>query len=184
MPEIPVAYEPVVAETRQYHKRPTTKMASLYDVSTYLLDKEGIRDTIIRMLIAYDERDTSTLIHSVYAPEITLNYDARLGGHPETVPSEQWAKRLEHMHDGYDTTQHIIQNVLINLPQPGTEAGASRPESCTVVAYAHGLFYKRNIDGMPRTMALRSGVSFKMLNWLPVYKNGRTLFQTKLKSEL
>lgn len=61
-------------------------------------------------MLAFDERAIETLINQVYTPEITLNYDPLLlGGKPEKVPSETWAKRLEHMHDHYDTTQHIIQ---------------------------------------------------------------------------
>lgn len=63
-------------------------------------------------MFSYDERATSTLIEQVYAPEITLNYDTLLlGNGPETVPSHEWAKKLENLHDRFDTTQHIVQLV-------------------------------------------------------------------------
>ena len=58
---------------------------------------------------SFDTRATSTLINSVYAPEVHLDYDPLLGGSPEVVSSEVWAKKLEHIHDPYDSTQHVVQ---------------------------------------------------------------------------
>lgn len=58
---------------------------------------------------SFDTRATSTLIDSVYAPEVHLDYDQLLGGSPEVMSSEVWAKRLEHIHDPYDSTQHVVQ---------------------------------------------------------------------------
>ncbi len=57
----------------------------------------------------FDMRATSTLIDSVFAPEVQLDYDPFLGGSPEVLSNEAWAKRLEHMHDEYESTQHIVQ---------------------------------------------------------------------------
>ncbi|KAK0671959.1 a85abab4-79ca-4c16-abac-08a1ebe8aeba [Cercophora samala] len=139
-------------------------MAASYDVSTYLLDKENIRDTLLRMMFAFDDAATATLINEVYAPIITLSYDKLLLGdefHQKRMPSEQWAKSLEHMHDRFDTTEHIIQNLLIELPQPGR--GVQRPESVKARAIAHGIFYKRDeVEGRPCVMALRNGGSYKL----------------------
>ncbi|KAK4173765.1 a85abab4-79ca-4c16-abac-08a1ebe8aeba [Triangularia setosa] len=151
-------------------------MAASYDVSTYLLDKENIRDTVIRMascpgplylnwrMFAFDDRATSTLIDHVYAPVITLSYDKLLLGddfHQKKMPSEQWAKSLEHMHDKFDTTEHIIQNLLVELPQPGS--GVQRPKNVKARAIAHGLFYKRDAEeGRPSIMALRNGGSYQL----------------------
>jgi hypothetical protein len=59
---------------------------------------------------SFDTRATSTLINSVYTPEVDLDYDKQLlGGSPEVILSEEWAKRLEHIHDPYDSTQHVVQ---------------------------------------------------------------------------
>lgn len=58
---------------------------------------------------SFDTGETSTLIDSVYAPEVCIDYDKLLGGKPEVISSETWAKRLEHIHDPYDSTQHVIQ---------------------------------------------------------------------------
>lgn len=61
-------------------------------------------------MFGYDDRASSTLINSVYTPEITLDYDPLLlPDFQKKISSEQWAKRLENMHDHYDTTQHIVQ---------------------------------------------------------------------------
>ncbi|KAK4665690.1 hypothetical protein QC763_403830 [Podospora pseudopauciseta] len=136
-------------------------MAGSYDAATYLLDKENIRDTVIRMMFAFDDAATETLINDVYAPVIELSYDKLLLGdefHQKKISSEEWAKSLEHMHDKFDTTEHIIQNVLIELPQPG--GGVQRPKNVKARAIAHGIFYKRDGgEGRPSVMALRNGVS-------------------------
>jgi hypothetical protein len=60
-------------------------------------------------MFGFDDRATSTLIDQVYTPEILVYYDPHLLNFHERMPSEEWAKRLETMHDRYDTTQHIIQ---------------------------------------------------------------------------
>ncbi|KAH6684275.1 hypothetical protein B0J14DRAFT_555255 [Halenospora varia] len=133
-------------------------MAAEYSVETYLLDKTNVQDT----MHCFDTRDTSTLINSVYAPEVQLDYDPVLGGSPEVITSETWAKRLEHLHDPWDETQHIVHNILIELPQPSTKKPTERPDSCTVFAYAHGWFYNRNADGYPRLMARRQGGRYKL----------------------
>jgi hypothetical protein len=57
----------------------------------------------------FDTRASSILIESVYAPEINLDYDPLLYGKPEVISSEAWAKRLEKIHDPYDSIEHIIQ---------------------------------------------------------------------------
>lgn len=101
-------------------------MSASYDIETYLLDKANIQDTMVRMVSfhlpalrakhadplqmhSFDTRATSTLINLVYAPEVHLDYDPLLGGSPEVVSSEVWAKKLEHIHDPYDSTQHVVQ---------------------------------------------------------------------------
>ncbi|KAK6839940.1 hypothetical protein PG987_005806 [Apiospora arundinis] len=133
-------------------------MAAPYTIPNYLLDKENIRDTVLRMMFAYDERDSETLVNAVYTPEVTINYDATLlGNGSEDMSSTEWAKRLEHLHDRFDTTQHIVHNLLVKLPQPSATGTGPRPEICKVVAYAHGIFYKRDDEGRPTIMARRQG---------------------------
>ena len=50
------------------------------------------------------------LIECVYAPEVHLDYEPEFGGgKPEVVSSEVWCKRLEDIHDPYDSAQHVLQ---------------------------------------------------------------------------
>ncbi|KAK7917765.1 hypothetical protein PG985_011373 [Apiospora marii] len=157
-------------------------MDASYTITRCLLDKENIRDTVFRMvrhpllmlsitgtardmsltvfrqMFAFDERDSEALVKSVYAPEVTINYDATLLGRgAEDMSSREWARRLEHLHDRYDTTQHIVHNLLVELPQPDSKGTVRRPGSCKVFAYAHGIFYKRDAEGRPTIMARRQG---------------------------
>lgn len=63
-------------------------------------------------MFAFDHRLplTPTLVNQVYTPRITINYPTRLiGTGAEEMSSHVWAERLEHFHDEYDTTEHIIQ---------------------------------------------------------------------------
>lgn len=72
--------------------------------------QRGEQCTKFLQMFGYDDRASSTLINSVYTPEITLDYDPLLlPDFQKKISSEQWAKRLENMHDHYDTTQHIVQ---------------------------------------------------------------------------
>lgn len=66
-------------------------------------------------MFAYDHRLplTPTLVNQVYTPSITINYPRRLiGNGKEEMTAQTWAERLEHFHDGFDSTEHIIQCVL------------------------------------------------------------------------
>lgn len=60
-------------------------------------------------MFGFDDRATSTLIDLVYTHEILIQYDPLLIDFNKKVSSEEWAARLEHMHDRFDTTQHIVQ---------------------------------------------------------------------------
>jgi hypothetical protein len=61
-------------------------------------------------MFAFDQRATSVLVNRVYTTEIILDYDTLLIGKGiENIASSEWAKRLETMHDHFDTTQHIVQ---------------------------------------------------------------------------
>ncbi|KAG9858932.1 hypothetical protein KCU98_g279, partial [Aureobasidium melanogenum] len=149
-----------VATIRREH----ANMATAYDVQTYLLDKSNIKDTVTRMMYAFDNNNSSLLIDQVYTPEIHLDYDTLLlGGKPEIISSKAWADRLEHMHDAYDTTQHTVHNFLIELPQPSSANNdVARPDSCTVYAHADGWFYNRNVEGRPRIMCRRNGGKYRL----------------------
>lgn len=135
----------------------------------------------------FDSHATTESINSVYTTEIHLDYEQVLGFSPETISSETWAKRLNHIHEPYDEMQHIIQlslapvslvlhtmglirpphnsNILIDIPQPTGSTSSkrpTRPDRCQASAYAHGLFYNRDTDKRPCVMAKRQGVSLRL----------------------
>ena len=49
------------------------------------------------------------LIASVYAPEVHIDYTNLLGGSPQDISSEAWAKSLESILGAYESTQHTVQ---------------------------------------------------------------------------
>lgn len=51
----------------------------------------------------------------------------------------------------------VHRNLLAHLPQPSPTT--TRPETCKVNAYAQGLFYRNDEEGLPRVMARRQAVS-------------------------
>ncbi|PCH01082.1 Hypothetical protein PENO1_044650 [Penicillium occitanis (nom. inval.)] len=160
-------------------------MAEQYDVTTYLLDKENIRDTILRMMFAYDHRLPliPTLVNQVYTPSITINYPRRLiGNGKEEMTSQTWAERLEHFHDGFDSTEHVIQNLLAHLPQPSLTT--TRPETCKVNAYAHGLFYRNDEEGLPRVMARRQAgyYDLEMVRVKEIEERGENPWRIKVQN--
>lgn len=60
------------------------------------------------------------------------------------------------------------RNLLAHLPQPSSTT--TRPETCKVNAYAHGLFYRNDEEGLPRVMARRQAVSpFPFSSRSPVF---------------
>lgn len=61
----------------------------------------------------------------------------------------------------------VHRNLLAHLPQPSPST--TKPEVCKVNAYAHGLFYRNDEEGLPRVMARRQAVS------TPPYPNFRVI---------
>lgn len=62
----------------------------------------------------------------------------------------------------------VHRNLLAHLPQPSPTT--TRPEVCKVNAYAHGLFYRNDEEGLPRVMARRQAVSPPLfLRYLSVF---------------
>ncbi|ETS86661.1 hypothetical protein PFICI_00489 [Pestalotiopsis fici W106-1] len=131
-------------------------MSATYDVQTYLLDRANIHDTVFKLMQSFDEVDTPKLVNAVYAPKVHLDYTAIMGGEPQHLESEVWAKSLEPIHSAYEATQHVVQDLLIELPQP-TGKSKPRPNSCTAICVGDAKFYRRNGDGLPCVMERRTG---------------------------
>lgn len=137
-------------------------MENTYTIEQYLLDRANINDTVVRMMHAFDSRVVADLVDLVYTPEILLDYDSRMGGRPRTTTSEEWATKVARLHAEDDFTQHLVYNILIELPRPTAKAFVTLPETCVVRAYAHGLFYNQDEHGQPRIMTKRNGGDYTL----------------------
>ncbi|KXJ91369.1 hypothetical protein Micbo1qcDRAFT_233882 [Microdochium bolleyi] len=122
-------------------------MATPYDVQTFLLDKVNIHDTITRMMLGYDDRDSKSLRDKVYASNVLMDYSALLGTEPTDYPVEDWLEYLFRATEGFDATQHTAQDMLIELPQPTN--GATRPKTVAVAAYVNAHMVRRDARGGP-----------------------------------
>ncbi|KAJ7442335.1 hypothetical protein B0H11DRAFT_2204473 [Mycena galericulata] len=103
-----------------------------YSITSYLLDRANIQDTITRMAWHLDRREWDK-VASVFADDLIMDYSSVLGGqsvHTTPVAQAQVFKgRLDHM----DATLTAPLGVLVELPQPlpktaiepPTEASAS-----------------------------------------------------------
>ncbi|KAG4219961.1 hypothetical protein PC116_g31560 [Phytophthora cactorum] len=69
------------------------------------------------------------------------------GGKPMETTSEAWVKSLEPMMEGLDSTQHVVTNEVIELPQPAN--GVARPDKAKVVAQVNGHMLRRAARGKP-----------------------------------
>ncbi|KAI0005666.1 hypothetical protein F4779DRAFT_597888 [Xylariaceae sp. FL0662B] len=138
------------------------KMVGAYDVQDYLLDRANIHDTIFRMILSFDTKTTKTLVTSVYTPRPYIDYSEVLGGSPQEMSSEVWAKSLDPVLDAFDSTQHTVQDLLIELPQPTTKKAIKQPQSCNVIAYAVAWLYRRDSEGQPRVMVRRNGARYEL----------------------
>ncbi|KAJ1327715.1 nuclear transport factor 2 family protein [Microdochium nivale] len=122
-------------------------MAALYDVQTFLLDKTNIHDTITQMMLGYDDHDMNRLRDKVFASNILMDYSALLGTEPTEYSREDWLQYLKRVTEGFDSTQHTAQDMLIELPQPTN--GATRPKTVAVVAYVNAHMVRRDARGGP-----------------------------------
>ncbi|CAJ2500544.1 Uu.00g033970.m01.CDS01 [Anthostomella pinea] len=113
-----------------------TAAASGYDMAAYLLDRANIHDTIARMCLAFDTRQPDMLATHVYTPMVHIDYSQLLDSTAMDITREQWAASLEPVFDQWDSRQHVVQDMLIELPQPVGAKGGGRLEKCSVVGIA------------------------------------------------
>ncbi|OTA68547.1 hypothetical protein K449DRAFT_419213 [Hypoxylon sp. EC38] len=107
-------------------------MDASYDIQTYLLDRANVHDTVIRLTLNIDLESYEGLIKDVYAPQVVIDYTSLFGGQPMETTGEEWAMSLKPRMSAFDSTQHVVQSLLIELPPP--VKGAARPDKCKVTA--------------------------------------------------
>lgn len=85
-----------------------TASSSIYDISTYLLDRSHISDTLTRMVLNSSAQDAA-LLDKIYTPQIHIDCDPVLVARPTTLPREDWARRLSRFNAAFASTQLILQ---------------------------------------------------------------------------
>ncbi|KAI1138192.1 hypothetical protein F5Y05DRAFT_53398 [Hypoxylon sp. FL0543] len=120
-------------------------MSASYDIQTYLLDRANVHDTVIRLTLNLDLKSYEGLVRDVYAPQVVIDYTSMFGGQPLETTNEEWARSLEPMMSAFDGTQHVVEGLLIELPQP--VEGARRPDKCKVTANVNGHMCRKAARG-------------------------------------
>ncbi|KAI1209667.1 uncharacterized protein F4807DRAFT_85714 [Annulohypoxylon truncatum] len=122
-------------------------MAAPYDTLAYLLDRANVHDTVTRLGLYLDLESREGLIKDVYAPQVVIDYTSMFGGSPIETTNEKWAEELGPMMSSFDGKQHVVGNVLIELPQP--VQGVARPDKCRAIANVNGHLFRRAARGGP-----------------------------------
>ncbi|OTB17335.1 hypothetical protein K445DRAFT_315975 [Daldinia sp. EC12] len=154
-------------------------MAAQYDILTYLLDKQNIHDTVARLTLNLDLKSSEGLIKDVYAPDVVIDYTSMFGGKPMETTSEAWVKSLEPMMDGLDSTQHVVTNEVIELPQPIN--GVVRPDKAKVVAQVNGHMLRRAARGKP-LMHNGGRYHLELVRLLELEKKGENPWRIKVQA--
>ncbi|KAK9416460.1 hypothetical protein SUNI508_01877 [Seiridium unicorne] len=144
-------------------------MAQSYDILTYLLDKSNIQDTIFKQVLYYDLNNGSGLENEVYAPECIIDYTAMFGGEPLKTTNKEWAGEAINIIKLLDASQHHISlslelgsrgiltdspkpsGAVIQLPQPNSSSGTSKPDTCTAIANGGAHMVRKAAEGGPMT---------------------------------
>lgn len=106
--------------------------------------------------LGFDYRDGSILFEHVYTPTVHIDYSQLLPSPPADVTREQFWESLGPVLAQWDSMQHAMQDMLIELPQPGV--GATRPSECAVVGITLAVGYKNDAEGKPTVVLQRNGV--------------------------
>ncbi|KAH8682274.1 hypothetical protein BX600DRAFT_448129 [Xylariales sp. PMI_506] len=121
-------------------------MAGSYDVSTYLLDRANINDTVQKQMLYYDLKNIQGLEEEVFAPECIIDYTSMFGGEPLRTTNKKYAADALRLINTLDASQHAIAGMVIQLPQPGPKSGG-RPDSCKVIANGNGHLVRKAAEG-------------------------------------
>ncbi|KAM0807923.1 hypothetical protein AB5N19_08264 [Seiridium cardinale] len=126
-------------------------MAQPYDTLTYLLDKSNIQDTLFKQVLYYDLNNGSGLKDEVYAPECIIDYTEMFGGEPLKMTNKEWAEEAINTINLLDASQHHISGAVIQLPQPNSSSGTSKPSTCTAIANGGAHMVRKAAEGGPMT---------------------------------
>ncbi|OIW26166.1 hypothetical protein CONLIGDRAFT_717788 [Coniochaeta ligniaria NRRL 30616] len=121
-------------------------MADSYSTTQYLLDRANIHDTVCKLTLYYDTNNTPGLASDVFAGKAKVDYSILTGAPAVVLDGETWAATIGKVLAKYDSTQHVVSNIVADLGQPGAR---QRPDTVSVYAHANGHMVKHAARGGP-----------------------------------
>ncbi|KAB5578469.1 hypothetical protein GE09DRAFT_1089832 [Coniochaeta sp. 2T2.1] len=122
-------------------------MAESYTATQYLLDRANIHDIVRKLTLYYDIANIPGLATEVFARQVKVDYSLLTGSPAVTVDGPSWAATVGEVLTKYDSTQHVVSNMVVDLPQPG--GARQRPERVGVYGHANGHLVKAAARGGP-----------------------------------
>ena len=92
------------------------------DILAELKDKADIQDTILKYATGIDTRDWA-LYRSIFADEVEMDFSSYSGQPGSKMTGDEWAANVQLLLPGFDATQHVFTNFVIDLR--GDEATAT-----------------------------------------------------------
>jgi len=92
------------------------------DILKELKDKSDIQETILKYATGIDTRNWA-LYRSIFADEVEIDFSSYSGQPGATMKGDDWVAGVQMMLPGFDATQHVLTNFVIDLR--GDEATAT-----------------------------------------------------------
>ena len=92
------------------------------DALRELKDRADIQDTILKYATGIDTRDWK-LYRSIFADDVRMDFSSFSGAPASTMTADEWVAGVQRMLPGFDATQHVLTNFVIDLH--GDEATAT-----------------------------------------------------------
>ncbi|KAB5549859.1 hypothetical protein GE09DRAFT_1128067 [Coniochaeta sp. 2T2.1] len=125
-------------------------MSESYTATQYLLDRANIHDTVRKLTLYYDTANIPGLATEVFAKVVKVDYSLLTGSPVVTVDGPTWAATVGEVLAKYDSTQHVVSNMVVDLGgQPGGGGARQRPGRASVYGHANGHLVKAAARGGP-----------------------------------
>jgi len=106
------------------------------DTLKWLKDRADIQDVVHRYPTGIDTRDWK-LFRSIFADQLVMDFSSYSGGPVQHLSGDEWVAQCEALHPGFDATQHVLSNFVIDL------AG----DRATVTVYMKAEHFIANTEG-------------------------------------
>lgn len=79
-----------------------------------MLDKQEIQETILKYAWGIDSRSWD-LFRSIFADELEMDFSSFSGTPAAKMTAEQWVEGCKALLPGFDATQHVLSNFMIDV---------------------------------------------------------------------